>query len=95
MTKFASGKKSWAISDRSGLRGRYKDLVTEWNGSRVFEDEYEEKHPQLRRRRKLVDGVALDNPRPNNDQEVTLVSLNDNVGRIQVMAVGNVRVVIS
>ena len=30
MAKFASGKDSYAISDRSGFRYRYKDMRKEW-----------------------------------------------------------------
>ena len=32
MGKFATGKNAYAISDRSGLRFPYRDMVREWNG---------------------------------------------------------------
>ena len=32
MGGYASGKRSWAISDRSGLRFPYTEMVREWNG---------------------------------------------------------------
>ena len=38
MTKFASGKNAFAISDRSGFRYRYKDMRKEWNGLLVGRD---------------------------------------------------------
>ena len=33
MGKYASGKYAYAISDRSGLRFPYDEMVREWNGS--------------------------------------------------------------
>ena len=47
MTTFATGKKAYAISDRSGQRFPYDEMVTEWNGSFVHYTEYESKQPQL------------------------------------------------
>ena len=47
MAGFASGKHAWAISDRSGLRFRYSEMVREWNGALVHTSEYEPKQPQL------------------------------------------------
>ena len=47
MPKYASGKRSKAISDRSGLEFPYKEMVKEWNGSLVHMSEYEPKQPQL------------------------------------------------
>ena len=47
MAGFASGKRSWAISDRSGLRFPYTEMVREWNGFLVHTSEYEPKQPQL------------------------------------------------
>ena len=40
---YASGKKAWGISDRSGWRYRLHTMRTEWNGSKVGPDEWEEK----------------------------------------------------
>ena len=65
MAKFASGKDSWAISDRSGFRYPYKVMKREWNGLLVGPDEYEPKHPQLGPFRKVVDPEALENARPD------------------------------
>jgi len=65
MAKFASGKDSWAISDRSGFRYPYKVMKREWNGLLVGPDEYEPKHPQLGPFRKVVDPQALENARPD------------------------------
>jgi len=65
MAKFASGKDSYAISDRSGFRYRYKDMRKEWNGLLVGKDEWEPKHPQLGPFRKVVDAEALKDARPD------------------------------
>jgi hypothetical protein len=47
MARYASGKKAWGFSDRSGFRYRLSEMVVEWNGMKVGPDEYEPKHPQL------------------------------------------------
>lgn len=65
MGKFATGKKSYAISDRSGLRYPYSSMKKEWNGLLVGPDEYEAKHPQLGPFKKVVDPEALPNSRPD------------------------------
>ena len=44
---YATGKRSKAISDRSGMAFPYKEMVREWNGSLVHISEYEPKSPQL------------------------------------------------
>ena len=64
MTKFASGKNAFAISDRSGFRYRYKDMRREWNGALVGRDEFEAKQPQLGPFRKVIDAQALQDARP-------------------------------
>jgi hypothetical protein len=35
MSKYATGKRAIAISDRSGMQFPYKEMVREWNGSFV------------------------------------------------------------
>ena len=47
MPKFATGKYSKAISDRSGLAFPYTEMVFEWNGSFVHTSEFEAKAPQV------------------------------------------------
>ena len=47
MSNFSTGKKSKAISDRSGMAFPYREMVKEWNGSFVHKSEFEAKHPQL------------------------------------------------
>tara|TARA_Y100000114_G_scaffold154371_1_gene176283 strand:+ start:4746 stop:5318 length:573 start_codon:yes stop_codon:yes gene_type:complete len=69
MARYASGKKAWGYSDRSGFRYRLSDMLTEWNGLKVGPDEYEEKHPQLEPIRPGPDPQALFQPRPDQRTE--------------------------
>ena len=61
---YARGKKSKAISDRSGMEFPYTEMVKEWNGSFVHRSEYEAKHPQIERKKISADAIALQNARP-------------------------------
>ena len=47
MARFASNKRAFGYSDRSGFRYKLRDMRKEWNGLTVGYDEYEPKHPQL------------------------------------------------
>ena len=78
MGGYASGKRSWAISDRSGLRFPYTEMVREWNGSLVHTSEYEAKQPQLSPRPVGSDPQALWNPRPQPASVKSLILLNRN-----------------
>ena len=69
MPRYASGKKAWGQSDRSGFRYRLSEMITEWNGLKVGPDEYEEKHPQLRPQKTGADPQALFDPRPDQRTE--------------------------
>ena len=70
MTTFATGKKSYAISDRSGQRFPYDEMVTEWNGSFVHYTEYEPKQPQLEPKVPGNDPQGLLNARPDRVDEI-------------------------
>jgi len=74
MAKYASGKRSKAISDRSGMEFPYTEMMTEWNGSVVHKSEYESKHPQLDPPYVTADAIALRNPRPMHKSGI-IVSL--------------------
>ena len=56
---FATGKRSKAISDRSGMEYPYREMVKEWNGSLVHISEFEPKHPQLDPPHHKADAIAL------------------------------------
>ena len=71
MPKWATGKSSLAISDRSGMAFPYNEMVKEWNGSLVHYSEFEPKHPQIRRKRIVADAIALQNTRPQRFQQPT------------------------
>ena len=67
MSKYATGKWAYGISDRSGFRYRLRDMRKEWNGLLVGKDEWERKEPQLRPLRARPDPQALKDPRPETD----------------------------
>jgi hypothetical protein len=75
---FASGKKAWGISDRSGKRYRLSEMKKEWTGLLVGPDEWEEKHPQLFPPRVGPDPQALRNPRPDRTEPAVEVLLRNN-----------------
>ena len=78
MGGYASGKRSWAISDRSGLKFPYTEMVREWNGMLVHTSEYEPKQPQLDPKPAGSDPQALWNPRPQPAAAVSLILLDPN-----------------
>jgi hypothetical protein len=45
MPRYASGKHSQGISDRSGRAYKIKDMLKEWTGLLVGRDEFEAKQP--------------------------------------------------
>jgi len=77
MAKYATGKHSKAISDRSGMEFPYSEMVKEWNGSFVHYSEFEPKQPQIRRRRITADAIALQSPRSMKFQQPTQEFLAD------------------
>ena len=78
MGRYASGKYAYAISDRSGLRFPYDEMVREWNGSLVHFSEYEPKQPQLEPKPVGSDPQALFNPRPQPVSKTSLTLLGPN-----------------
>ena len=82
MARYASGKKAWGYSDRSGFRYRLRDMIKEWNGSTVHISEFERKHPQLEPLPIISDPEALDNARPQRADSrcfVGLIGVNTNI----------------
>ena len=78
MAGYASGRNALAISDRSGLRFPYTEMVREWNGSLVHYSEYEAKQPQLQPAPVGSDPQALQNPRVQGEDTPQLILLNPN-----------------
>ena len=75
---YARGKYSQSISDRSGMAFPYKEMVKEWNGSRVHKSEYEPKTAQDHPRKHSPDGESLRYTRTDRDESTvaTLLPLN-------------------
>jgi len=71
---YARGKRSQAISDRSGQAFPYTEMVKEWNGSLVHISEYEPKHPQLDPPYHKADAIALKNTRSQRFQQPTNIN---------------------
>ena len=61
---YATGKYAKFISDRSGMEYPYKEMVIEWNGSRVHTSEFEPKTPQDKPNKHSPDAEPLQYPRP-------------------------------
>ena len=78
MGRYALGKISLAISDRSGMAFPYTEMVREWNGSLVHVSEYEAKQPQLEPKPAGSDPQALYNPRPQPASATSLILLDNN-----------------
>ena len=75
---FARGKKSLAISDRSGMAFPYEEMVKEWNGHLVHKSEYEAKHPQLELRSRSGDAQGLRDVRPDRTENEVAAMLGNN-----------------
>ena len=75
MSKYASGKRAIAISDRSGMQFPYKEMVREWNGALVHTSEFEPKQPQLEPKPITGDGIALRNVRPARKEPPVAMAL--------------------
>ena len=71
MSNFSKGKYAQFISDRSGMAFPYKEMVKEWNGSRVHTSEFEPKQPQLEPRAHGADPEGLQNAKPAISEPTT------------------------
>ena len=71
MSNTASGKHAKFISDRSGMEFPYKEMVKEWNGSRVHISEFEPKQPQLEPKPHTADPQGLKVTRPARTEPQT------------------------
>ena len=75
---YAKGKYAQSISDRSGMAFPYKEMVKEWNGSRVHRSEFEPKTAQDHPRKHSADKESLQYVRTARDESAvaTLLPLN-------------------
>ena len=78
MANYASGKRSKAISDRSGMEFPYKEMVREWNGSLVHISEFEPKQPQLEPKPHGADAIALTHVRTDRTEPAVAAMLGNN-----------------
>ena len=78
MSKYATGKHSKAISDRSGMEFPYREMVKEWNGAFVHVSEFEPKQPQLEPKPMSADAVSLRRVRPGREEPEVTVRIIDN-----------------
>ena len=92
MAKYATGKRSQAISDRSGMAFPYTEMVKEWNGSLVHYSEFEPKHPQIRRRHHVADAIALQNSRVMKFQQPIQPFINNNTSDVTISSSGGTMV---
>ncbi len=77
MANYASGKRSKAISDRSGMEFPYKEMVREWNGSLVHVSEFEPKQPQLEPKPHGADAIALRHVRTDRTEPAVAAMLGN------------------
>jgi hypothetical protein len=78
MSKNSRGKYSYMISDRSGQRFPYQEMVQEWNGSWVHTSEYEAKQPQLEPKPTTADPQGLRYAHPDRIEPPVIIELTPN-----------------
>jgi hypothetical protein len=78
MSKNSSGRFAYMISDRSGCRFPYQEMVQEWNGSWVHTSEYEAKQPQLEPRPTTADPQGLRYAHPDRIEPAVIIELTPN-----------------
>jgi hypothetical protein len=72
MSRNANGFMSKAICDRCGLKYMYTQLRREWNGLRTCDDCWSMKHPQLSPIYPPTEPQALQNPRPDRIEPLSV-----------------------
>ena len=78
MSKNSSGRFAYMISDRSGCRFPYQEMVQEWNGSWVHTSEYEAKQPQLEPKPTTADPQGLRYAHPDRQEPPVIIELTPN-----------------
>jgi len=78
MSNLSRGKYSYMISDRSGQRFPYQEMVQEWNGSWVHISEYEPKQPQLEPKPTTADPQGLRYAHPDRIEPPVIIELTPN-----------------
>ena len=75
MANLSRGKYAYMISDRSGQRFPYMEMVQEWNGSWVHITEYEAKQPQLDPTPTTADPQGLQYAHPDRTEPPVIIEL--------------------
>lgn len=78
MGNLSRGKYAYMISDRSGQRFPYTEMVQEWNGSWVHISEYEPKQPQLEPKPHQADPEGLQYAHPDRMEPPVIIELTPN-----------------
>ena len=78
MSNFSKGKHAQFISDRSGMAFPYKEMVKEWNGSRVHTSEFDPKQSQLQPKPHGADPQGLPMAKPDRTEPATENMLSGN-----------------
>ena len=78
MGNLSNGKYAYMISDRSGQRFPYQEMLQEWNGSWVHISEYEPKHPQLEPKPHQADPEGLQYAHPDRQEPPVIIELTPN-----------------
>jgi hypothetical protein len=71
---YATGKFSYGLCDYCGQRYPYNTLRKNWKGFKVCPDDYEPKEPQLEPLRYRGDAIALQEPRPDRIEPVSVAA---------------------
>lgn len=69
---YATGKFSYGLCDYCGQRYPYNVLRKNWRGFKVCPEDYEPKEPQLEPLKYKGDAIALNQPRPDRIEPVTI-----------------------
>ncbi len=69
---YATGKFALGICDYCGQQYPFNVLRKNWRGFKVCPDDYEPKEPQLEPLRHVSDAVALNQPRPDRAEPLTV-----------------------
>ena len=78
MGNLSGGRRAYMISDRSGQRFPYQEMVQEWNGSWVHTSEYEAKQPQLDPKPAVADPQGLQYAHPDRVEPQVIIELTPN-----------------
>ena len=86
---YATGKFSYGLCDYCGQRYPFSVLKKNWRGFKVCPDDYEPKEPQLEPLKYSGDAIALDQPRPDRVEPLTVFVENSDGQQYQSIGSAN------